>query len=166
MKPAHSILDESFRYVPAVATSVTETWRRFGWRPISEEERRRQRRPARQECSVRSGQPGAMMDRDQRKGPGLAHENLHYIEEANRAFTIMQIFHLIDRILLEQGHGQTHLNAVLAIFTEPLAIARDDVREASHPRLERRAAVSRRAMLRAMTDDYVVSGGHATKEST
>lgn len=166
MKPAHSILDESFRYVPAVATSVTETWRRFGWRPISEEERRRQRRPARQECSVRSGQPGAIIDRDQRKGLGPAHENLHYQEEANRAFTIMQMFHLIDRTLLEQGQGQTYVNAVLAIFTKSLAIARDDVREAPHPRLARRATVSRRAMPRATTDDYVVSGGHATKETS
>jgi hypothetical protein len=40
MKPARSILDPAFRYVPSMATSVSETWRRFGWRPMSEEERR------------------------------------------------------------------------------------------------------------------------------
>ena len=45
MKPTPSILDESFRYVPAVATSVAETWRRFGWRPTTEEDRKRRRRP-------------------------------------------------------------------------------------------------------------------------
>jgi len=45
MKPAHSILDHSFRYVPAISTSVAETWRRFGWRPTTEEERKRRRRP-------------------------------------------------------------------------------------------------------------------------
>ena len=45
MKPAHSILDDSFRYVPAIATSVAETWRRFGWRPTSDEERKRRRQP-------------------------------------------------------------------------------------------------------------------------
>ena len=45
MKPARSILDDSFRYVPAIATSVAETWRRFGWRPTTEEERKRRRRP-------------------------------------------------------------------------------------------------------------------------
>ncbi len=45
-KPARLILDESFRYVPAVATSVAETWRRFGWRPTTDEERRTRRRPA------------------------------------------------------------------------------------------------------------------------
>jgi hypothetical protein len=45
MKPARSILDDSFRYVPAVATSVVETWRRFGWRPTTEEDRKRRRRP-------------------------------------------------------------------------------------------------------------------------
>ena len=44
MKP--SILDESFRYVPAAATSVADTWRRFGWRPTSDEERRARRQPA------------------------------------------------------------------------------------------------------------------------
>jgi hypothetical protein len=32
MKPSRSILDESFQYVPSVATSVADTWRRFGWR--------------------------------------------------------------------------------------------------------------------------------------
>jgi hypothetical protein len=40
MKPSKSILDESFAYVPSAATSVAATWRRFGWQPISEEERR------------------------------------------------------------------------------------------------------------------------------
>ena len=46
MKPVHSILDESFRYVPAVATSVAETWRRFGWEPRTERERKKPRQPA------------------------------------------------------------------------------------------------------------------------
>ena len=36
MKPSRSILDESFRYVPSAATSVADTWRRFGWRPTEE----------------------------------------------------------------------------------------------------------------------------------
>lgn len=44
MKPRRSILDESFPYVPSAATSVSETWRRFGWRPVTEEERKRRRR--------------------------------------------------------------------------------------------------------------------------
>jgi hypothetical protein len=43
MKPSISILDRSFRYVPSVATSVAETWRRFGWRPTTQD----QREPAR-----------------------------------------------------------------------------------------------------------------------
>jgi hypothetical protein len=33
MKPSKSILDRSFVYVPSTATSVDQTWRRFGWRP-------------------------------------------------------------------------------------------------------------------------------------
>ncbi len=43
MKPNRSILDESFRYVPAAATSVVETWRRFGWYPTTDEERKARR---------------------------------------------------------------------------------------------------------------------------
>ena len=43
-KPSSSILDESFPYVSAVATSVSETWRRFGWRPMTDEDRKRRRR--------------------------------------------------------------------------------------------------------------------------
>jgi len=36
MKPTRSILDRAFHYVPSVSTSVTKTWRRFGWRPVAE----------------------------------------------------------------------------------------------------------------------------------
>ena len=43
MKPARSILDRSFRYVPAMSTSVAETWSRFGWRPTTDAERNRRR---------------------------------------------------------------------------------------------------------------------------
>lgn len=39
MKPSRSILDRSFPYVSSVATSVAGTWRRFGWRPTTDEER-------------------------------------------------------------------------------------------------------------------------------
>jgi len=45
MRPIRSILDASFRYVPSVATSVASTWRRAGWRPTTEEERRARRQP-------------------------------------------------------------------------------------------------------------------------
>lgn len=37
-KPSKSILDRSFVYVPSAATSVEQTWRRFGWRAIAREE--------------------------------------------------------------------------------------------------------------------------------
>ena len=40
MKPSKSILSESFNYVPASTTSVDATWRRFGWQPITDKDRR------------------------------------------------------------------------------------------------------------------------------
>jgi hypothetical protein len=45
MRPIRSILDASFRYVPSVATSVASTWRRAGWRPTTDEERKARRQP-------------------------------------------------------------------------------------------------------------------------
>lgn len=40
MKPSKSILDRSFHYVPSTATSVDQTWRKFGWRPTARHEQR------------------------------------------------------------------------------------------------------------------------------
>jgi hypothetical protein len=45
MKPIRSILDTSFCYVPSVETSVASTWRRAGWRPTTDEERKARRQP-------------------------------------------------------------------------------------------------------------------------
>jgi hypothetical protein len=42
MKPGRSILDASFRYVPSASTSVSDTWRRFGWQPANLGERQPQ----------------------------------------------------------------------------------------------------------------------------
>jgi len=30
------ILDPEFKYVPAAATDIQVTWRKFGWRPLNE----------------------------------------------------------------------------------------------------------------------------------
>ena len=40
MKPSKSILDKSFAYTAAAATAVENTWRRFGWQPVTEQERK------------------------------------------------------------------------------------------------------------------------------
>ena len=45
MKPRISILDEAFVYRPSYATAVTETWRRFGWRPSKRDEQKSQPQP-------------------------------------------------------------------------------------------------------------------------
>ncbi len=34
-----NILDRRFKWVPARDTDVTQVWRRYGWRPLSEKER-------------------------------------------------------------------------------------------------------------------------------
>ncbi len=41
MTPQISILDAAFSYVPARNTDVQQTWRRFAWLPMSDEERQR-----------------------------------------------------------------------------------------------------------------------------
>lgn len=46
MRPSVSILDASFRYAPSFATSVVTTWRRAGWRPTTDDERKARQRSA------------------------------------------------------------------------------------------------------------------------
>jgi hypothetical protein len=38
------LLDQRFRYIPAAHTDVAATWRRFGFRPTTESERRARQR--------------------------------------------------------------------------------------------------------------------------
>lgn len=33
------LLNPQFKYVPAAATDVTQTWKRFGWQPIERKEK-------------------------------------------------------------------------------------------------------------------------------
>jgi hypothetical protein len=61
MRPARSILDASFRYVPSFATPVAKTWQSTGWRPTTHQERMARQRGTtveshhshRQPCQVR-----------------------------------------------------------------------------------------------------------------
>jgi len=39
MQPSKSNLDDTFPYVPSTTTDVGATWRRFGWKPTTDEER-------------------------------------------------------------------------------------------------------------------------------
>jgi hypothetical protein len=41
---AMRLLDQRFRYIPAANTDVAATWRRFGFRPTTESERRARQR--------------------------------------------------------------------------------------------------------------------------
>ena len=48
MKPSKSILDESFAYTSSARTAVDATWRKYGWKPLTEQDRKtRVRAPAR-----------------------------------------------------------------------------------------------------------------------
>ena len=46
MRPPLSILDASFRYVPSFSTCVASTWRRAGWQPTTEEQRKARQKKA------------------------------------------------------------------------------------------------------------------------
>jgi hypothetical protein len=39
MTPAVPITNPAFRYIPAAATDVRETWKKFGWTPPSQDKR-------------------------------------------------------------------------------------------------------------------------------
>jgi hypothetical protein len=45
MKPKISILDRAFAYTPSYATAIADTWRRFGWRPVTREAKEPRARP-------------------------------------------------------------------------------------------------------------------------
>ena len=84
--PPVSVLDKRFRYTPSGSTSVEATWRRYGWRPVSDEERRvkiEEQRSAWHHCSadevldiLRRGVVGRIVtdaflaDEDETKGGG------------------------------------------------------------------------------------------------
>lgn len=37
-KPQSGLMDPKFQYRPAANTNVQETWKRFGWTPLSQKE--------------------------------------------------------------------------------------------------------------------------------
>ena len=44
LKPASRLLDLRFNYIPAVATDIAATWKRFGFDPHANKQRREQLR--------------------------------------------------------------------------------------------------------------------------
>jgi hypothetical protein len=64
------LLDPGFRYVPAANTNVAATWRRFGYRPTTEAERRaRQSRGAAEGSAAVLEQTSAAAGRAMRRRP-------------------------------------------------------------------------------------------------
>ena len=53
------LLDPGFRYVPSAKTNVAATWRRFGYRPTTEAERRARQNRGDVEDTPRSADAGA-----------------------------------------------------------------------------------------------------------
>lgn len=40
--PRASLMDSQFKYVPAASTDITQTWRKFGWKPLAEKREHKQ----------------------------------------------------------------------------------------------------------------------------
>jgi hypothetical protein len=60
MVEAMRLLDRGFKYVPSMSTDVGATWRRFGFRPTTERERRARQRDevnATEEATTTSAPP-------------------------------------------------------------------------------------------------------------
>jgi hypothetical protein len=64
------LLDPGFRYVPSANTNVTATWKRFGYRPTTDAERRaRQSRMEAEASTAPLSSAGQVMARASRRRP-------------------------------------------------------------------------------------------------
>jgi hypothetical protein len=64
------LLDPGFRYVPAAHTNVTATWKRFGYRPTTDAERRaRQSRMEAEADAAAPNRAGQVVPRVVRRRP-------------------------------------------------------------------------------------------------
>jgi hypothetical protein len=52
------LLDAKFKYVPSNSTNITTTWKRFGYRPTTEAERRARQSRAETDSALRNQQSG------------------------------------------------------------------------------------------------------------
>ena len=51
------ILDPNFKYTPAAATNIQDTWRKFGWRPVSEVPNMRNVEPSQADAPEKRDRP-------------------------------------------------------------------------------------------------------------
>ncbi len=66
------LLDTDFKYVPAAQTDVTATWRRFGFRPTTEAERRTRQRGIRGGVRMRRPAVAVLVGRVRKEGDSQA----------------------------------------------------------------------------------------------
>ena len=64
------LLDPGFRYVPSAKTNVAATWRRFGYRPTTEAERRARQSRGTVEDTPRSADAARALRRRPLAAPG------------------------------------------------------------------------------------------------
>lgn len=63
------LLDPGFRYVPSANTNVAATWRRFGYRPTTDAERRARQSRAAADATARVDVVSGVMTRGVRRRP-------------------------------------------------------------------------------------------------
>jgi hypothetical protein len=75
------LLDRRFKYVPSANTDIAATWRRFGFRPTSEAERRARQRESRATGTQPDGHASVVTDLDLRESRSRNRSGLKLVAE-------------------------------------------------------------------------------------